>query len=89
MDVPEQSRYEITLNGEVIGFCSYRETEGVVLLPHVEVDPEVGGRGIGSQLARGTLDHLREQGAKVVPLCPFIIDFIEKNPEYQDLVSPY
>jgi predicted GNAT family acetyltransferase len=82
-----QSRYEITIDGEVVGFCSYRQADGVVLLPHAEVDPRVGGRGVGSQLARGTLDDLRRHGHKVVPLCPFVANFIAKNPEYADLVD--
>lgn len=86
-DRPEKSRYEITLDGEVVGFCSYRDTGDVYLLPHAEVDPRVGGRGIGTQLARRTLDDLRDRDIKVVPLCPFIADFINKNPEYQDLVE--
>lgn len=86
-DSPERSRYEVTLDGAVVGFCSYRETDGVFLLPHAEVDPQVGGRGIGTKLARGTLDSLRERGVSVVPLCPFMVDFIAKNPSYKDMVA--
>jgi len=86
-DCPEKSRYEITINGAVVGFCSYRDTGEVYLLPHAEVDPSVGGRGIGTMLARQTLDDLRRRDITVVPLCPFIADFIKKNPEYQNLVG--
>lgn len=87
IDNPERSRYEITIDGTAVGFCSYRDSGGVFLLPHAEVDPRVGGRGVGTQLARGTLDDLRRRDVKVVPLCPFIADFIVKNPEYADLVG--
>ena len=87
IDRPDKSRYDISVDGEVVGFCSYRDTGDVFLLPHAEVDPRVGGRGIGTQLARGTLDDLRTRGIKVVPLCPFIADFIAKNPDYKDLVA--
>jgi uncharacterized protein len=87
VDSPTTSRYEVLLEGAVVGFCSYRLSDGVVLLPHAEVDPSIGGRGIGTQLARGTLDDLRRQGLKVVPLCPFIVDFIRKNHEYSDLLA--
>ena len=86
-DNPEQSRYELVVEGRVVGFCSYRDTGDVVLLPHAEVDPEVEGRGYGTELARGTLDALREQGRHVVPLCPFVVDFIRKNPDYADMVE--
>jgi uncharacterized protein len=87
VDNPGHSRYDISLDGEVVGFCSYRESDGVYLLPHAEVDPRVGGRGVGTALARGTLDDLRRRGFKVVPLCPFIADFIAKNEAYADLVA--
>jgi predicted GNAT family acetyltransferase len=87
VDRPDKSRYDISVDGEVVGFCSYRDTGDVFLLPHAEVDPRVGGRGIGTLLARGTLDDLRTRGIKVVPLCPFIADFIAKNPDYKDLVA--
>jgi uncharacterized protein len=86
-DHPAKSRYDISIDGEVVGFCSYRDTGDVFLIPHAEVDPRVGGRGLGTQLARGTLDDLRRRGVKVVPLCPFIAAFIAKNPDYQDLVA--
>ncbi|HSY16501.1 MAG TPA: GNAT family N-acetyltransferase [Jatrophihabitantaceae bacterium] len=88
VDNPEASRYEAVLDGETVGFCSYRDAEGVVLLPHAEVSSSVEGRGIGSALARGTLDDLRAKGRSIVPLCPFIVDFIRKNPEYENMVAP-
>ena len=58
-----------------------------VLLTHAEVEPAYNGRGIGSALAKGALDDIRRQGLQAVPLCPFISDYIERHPEYQDLVT--
>ena len=62
VDRPDASRYEALLDGESVGFCTYRRTDGEVLLPHVEVRPDLNGHGIGSALARGALDDLREKG---------------------------
>ena len=87
IDNPPTFRYEVHVAGENVGFCSYRQSEGAVLLQHAEVSPSVEGRGIGSALAKGTLDDLRSKGRMVVPLCPFIVDYIRKNPEYADLVA--
>jgi predicted GNAT family acetyltransferase len=67
--------------------AAYRIKPGVITFTHTEVPKELGGRGIGSQLAKGALDQVRERGLKVVPLCPFIKAYIEKNPEYQDLLA--
>lgn len=86
-DNGERNRYEITLDGEPAGFVEYERGEGSVVLLHTEVDPAFGGRGVGGALARGVLDDLRAQGLSAVPVCPFIKKWIEKHPDYQDLVA--
>ncbi|HEX7775877.1 MAG TPA: GNAT family N-acetyltransferase, partial [Parvibaculum sp.] len=50
------------------------------------VPEELGGKGVGSRLAKGALDAVRAEGLKVVPQCPFIAAYIKKHPEYQPLV---
>ncbi|MFD6950358.1 GCN5 family acetyltransferase [Nocardiopsis sp. TSRI0078] len=86
-DVPERSRYEVSADGTVVGFCAYHLIdEGVYALPHVEVDTAFEGRGVASHLMRESLDHIRERGLKVVPICPFAQAYIKRNPSYADLV---
>ncbi|SNS40060.1 hypothetical protein SAMN05443665_1003245 [Actinomadura meyerae] len=86
-DNPGQSRYEITVDGELAGFVEYERGEGSVVFIHTEVDPAFEGKGIGGALARGALDDVRAKGQSVVPLCPFIKKWIGKHPDYQDLVA--
>ena len=86
-DEPDRSRFEILVDGKLAGFAAYRLRDGAVVLTHTEIDPGHRGGGLGAQLARGTLDTLRERGARVVPSCPFIADYIARNPEYGDLVD--
>jgi predicted GNAT family acetyltransferase len=50
------------------------------------VPAHVNNKGLGSQLVRGALDLLRAEGAKVVPMCPFVGSFIAKHPECADLL---
>ena len=52
------------------------------------MDESCEGRGFGSRLAAGVLDDVRRQGLEVAPLCPFIARFIERHPEYEELVAP-
>ncbi|MBV9592767.1 MAG: N-acetyltransferase [Actinobacteria bacterium] len=86
VDRPSASRYEALLDGTVVGECTYRITDHGVLLPHIEVRPDLNGQGIGSTLARRTLDDLRRRHLTVIPICPFMVHFIRVNPEYADLV---
>ena len=85
-DNPEKSQFEMIVDGHT-ALAAYRLKPGMITFTHTEVPKELGGRGIGSQLARGALDQSRERGLKVVPLCPFIKAYIEKHPEYADLLS--
>lgn len=79
-------RYELAVEGHIA--ATYYQIEGnVITFIHTEVPPELGGRGIGSKLIRGALDQIRADGLKVIPQCPFVKAFIEKNAEYQDLLK--
>jgi predicted GNAT family acetyltransferase len=86
-DNADERRYEARAGAEVIGFIDYRLAPGLIRLLHVEVDQEVEGEGVGSLLVARALDDIRRRGLKVVPLCPFVVAFLERHPEYSDLVA--
>jgi len=86
-DNPARHRFEILADGEVAGLAAYRVRDGVVVVTHSEVDPRFRGQGLASELARQTLDTLRERGEKVVPACPFFAKFVAEHPEYDDIVA--
>ena len=86
VDVPGKSRYELRLDGRLIGLLTYRRRVGGIALTHTEVVPACEGRGFGSRLAEVALEDARRQSLDVVPLCPFIAHFIERHPEYEGLV---
>ncbi|HEX4893127.1 MAG TPA: GNAT family N-acetyltransferase [Hyphomicrobiaceae bacterium] len=86
VDNKERERFEMTVEGGV-AFVSYRRAPGVITLYHAEVPPELEGRGLGSQLAKATLDAIRAEGLKVVPRCSFIAAFMRRHPEYAAMRS--
>ena len=79
--------YEITVDGRHAGLAAFEERPGVVVFTHTEIDDAFEGKGLGSQLARAALDDVRARGLKVLPHCPFIRSWIERHPDYQDLLS--
>ena len=87
VDVPEENRYELRLDGRRIGFAAYRRRPGRIAFTHTEVDDAYGGRGFGTQLALAALEDARREGLKVAPYCPFIAHVIEQHPEYAALVE--
>ena len=86
VDDPEAHAFVARLDdGTQAGAAYYRRRAGVVIFTHTIVESEFEGRGIGSQLAKGALDAVREAGEKIQPLCPFIRAYVDKHPEYHDL----
>jgi uncharacterized protein len=85
-DNTERNRYEASTEaGIVAGFAEYRDVNGRRVFTHTEVDDAFEGQGVGSALARGALDDVRERGLGIRVKCPFIRSFVERNPEYADL----
>jgi uncharacterized protein len=85
-DNPAQHRFELAVDGHIA--ASYYEiADGVITFAHTEVPPELGGKGIGSKLIKGALDQVRAKGLKVIVQCPFVKAYIEKHPEYDDLLK--
>ena len=82
-------RFELPIEGAdgAIAAAYYRIEHGNLVLTHTEVPSEFGGRGIGSQLARGVFDILRATGRKAVLRCPFMGAFYARHPEYADVVA--
>ncbi len=87
VDSPDHHRYELRSGDELIGLVAYHLADGVITLVHTEVDPAHGGQGHAATLARGALDDARSRGLKVVPSCPYVASYIEKHPDYADLVA--
>ena len=85
-DNEERDRFELDVDG-ITAFVDYRKSPGTITLVHTEVPPELGGRGVGSRLARATLDAVRAQGRTLSVECPFIRSFMAKHPEYNDLLA--
>lgn len=82
-----QQRYEITVDGERAGFTEAREEGDVVVFPHTVVDEKFEGQGLASQLVGFALDDVRARGKKVEAHCAYVKRFIEKRPQYQDLLA--
>jgi predicted GNAT family acetyltransferase len=43
-DAPERDRYELTIDGEVVGFTIYRARPRLIAFVHTEIDERLQGR---------------------------------------------
>lgn len=85
-DNPYDRRFEVWVDGELAGFTTYVLRSGVISFLHTELDPRFQGRGLGQELVRTALQSARKRGLHVLPFCPYVLSFIEKNQEFLDLV---
>lgn len=85
-DNKAKSRFELDAGGQT-AFANYRQTPGVVMITHTETPRSLRGRGIASELVKGALDMIRAEGQKVVGACGFVADYLDKHPEYADIVA--
>jgi predicted GNAT family acetyltransferase len=86
-DEPARHRYEVVVDGQPAGFTTYRLEPGRVTFLHTEIDDRFEGQGVGSSLARFVLDDAGRRSLLVTPVCPFIAGYIQRHPEYLDLVA--
>jgi predicted GNAT family acetyltransferase len=86
-DNRERQRYEATVDGRLAGIAQYRRRGGRVVFVHTEVRDGFEGQGVGTALAKGALDDVRDRHLSIVPLCPFIAEYIARHPEFDELVD--
>jgi predicted GNAT family acetyltransferase len=86
-DNTDLHRFELDVNGTT-AIVTYRLTGDTITLLHTEVPKALEGQGIGSRLARGVLDAVRARHLKADVRCPFLKSWIERHPDYADVVKP-
>lgn len=80
-------RYRVLVDGRRVGFADYIEKEDVRVFNHTVVNPSEQGKGLAGVVMKAALDDTRKNGMLVIPACSYVRYFINKNPEYADLVA--
>ncbi len=81
-----RSRFELSEEGK-LAIADYRLHGDVLIIPHVEADPSLRGRGAAGRLMEGVLELARERGWKVTPVCSYAAAYIQRHPKYHDLLA--
>jgi predicted GNAT family acetyltransferase len=81
-----QSRFELDVEGG-LAFANYRLTPSAVIITHTETPRALRGQGIASRLIEGALALIRADGRKVIAGCGFVVDYLQKHPEYGDMIG--
>lgn len=88
VNVPDEHRYEISLDGEMVGMTVYTELPGQRIFFHTEVDDDYEGQGLASVLVRAALEDTRDAGLRVVPICPYVKRWVGEHHDFDDVLDP-
>jgi len=81
----EAKQFEFDL-GDAIAKIEYIRAKEKIYLTHTEVPESYEGKGIGSQLIRKTLEHIKAHDLTLIPLCPFVALYLSRHQEWKSLV---
>ena len=81
-----RSRFELVEEGK-LAFADYILNGNTLLLPHVEADPALRGRGAAGRLMVGVLELARDRYWKVRPICGYAAAYLDRHPECRDLLE--
>ena len=79
-------RFEVEIDGQ-LSHVDYSPGRRRIVFTHTEVPRALAGRGIGATLVRAGLDYARAMELRVVSLCPFVSSYLDRHPEYQDMLK--
>lgn len=88
VDHPGDEYYELVVDGERAGILVYHTIGSQLSITHTVLDQTYRGRGLSWALVGGALDDIRTKSVKVSNYCAVVSRFVEKNPEYRDLLNP-
>lgn len=84
---PTRQRYAFDLGGGEQAVIDYERTGNTLHLVHTWVPPRFEGQGIAAELTEAALGEIRAQGLQIVPECSYIERYVERHPEWRDLVA--
>lgn len=85
-DNHERHRYEMDIDGHIV-FADYRREGRVLYIPHVEAPPALQGTGAAGRFMEALMDNARVEKLKIVPICGYAAHWIQRHPEYHDLLA--
>jgi predicted GNAT family acetyltransferase len=85
-DNPAASRFEISVDDELVGYLEYQEDDGEYAIPHTRIFPQFRHRGLGATLVLNSLETIRERRGTVLPYCSFVPKVMREHPELAELV---
>ena len=86
MHLPGTQRFELKSGTGDPAVISYRQCGDTVVIEHTYVPPALRGKGIAAVITQDALLEARRLGWKIVPDCSYVETYIQRNPEFIDVL---
>ncbi|MCK7590536.1 GNAT family N-acetyltransferase [Subsaxibacter sp. CAU 1640] len=83
----KKGSFYVEIEGEQEAEMTYTHAgSDKIIIDHTEVGEQLKGQGVGYQLLDATVDFMRKNNLKAIPLCPFAkAVFDKKADDYADV----
>jgi len=86
-DDKKKGKFYIEQNGKTVAEMTYVWVNtSKIIIDHTEVDESLKGLGAGKQMVSKAVDFSRENGIKIIPLCPFAKSVFDKVTTFNDVL---
>ncbi len=72
-------RFVVAADGAAAGFAQFHDVDGRRIFFHTVVRPEFAGRGLASLVISRALTATREEGLRIVAVCPLVKQYVERH----------
>lgn len=82
-----ESRFEVIIDNLISEVDYIVDSDGTLQITHTVVPKQLEGKGIAAALTKAILSYVQNSNLKVQPICPYTKTYIERHPEYKNLVK--
>jgi predicted GNAT family acetyltransferase len=80
-------RWVLVVDGHESEMTYSRASPTLIIIDHTAVNDALRGRGVGAVLVERAVEDARQEGFKIIPLCPFAKSQFERHAEWKDVLS--
>ena len=85
-DNTSRQRFELIEDGK-LAYADYQINDHVMIIPYVQADPALRGRGTAGRLMQCVLEEAKARELKVRPVCSYAAAYIQRHPEFQEVLE--
>jgi uncharacterized protein len=86
IDNTEKNRFEFRI-GDQVAVVDYHINGNTMSIAHVGVPKALEGQGIASALVLSVLKNIDERKLTLIPICPFVVTYVQRHPEWKKLLN--